>query len=100
VKKHPRRKPITPKSQIRSALRQLWLRSRERAQAVKDAGRACERCHAKASTARGREVSLEVHHRDGIDWDGLADLIRQRLLPPADRLEVLCHRCHEEEHQK
>lgn len=93
-----RKLPHTPASRIRSALRILWLRSRERNTALKNAGHACECCGVKASTAKGRECKLEVHHRDGIDWDGLCDLIRSRVLHSPDRLAVLCKDCHADIH--
>ena len=89
-----KRLPYTPNSCIRSALRKLWLRSRERAAALKATGYTCAVCRVKQTKAAGREVVLEVHHKDGIDWDGLIDLIRERLLQTPDRLEPLCHACH------
>ncbi len=94
-----RKKPVTPKSQIKSALRRLWLRSRERAEALRSTGNCCDACGVKASKAKGREVSLEVHHRDGIDWNGLTELIARRMLPPWDRLQPLCKACHHETHE-
>jgi hypothetical protein len=95
------RKPITPRSRIVSALRRLWLTSRERHAALKREDYCCERCGRKQSVAKGRELKLEVHHRDGIpDWDALEDLVRRRLLPPPDRLEVLCKECHTNHHQE
>jgi 5-methylcytosine-specific restriction endonuclease McrA len=95
-----RRLPHTPLSQIRSALRQLWLRSRERAQALKNAGYCCERCGRKQSKAKGQEVAVSVHHRDLIDWAGLLELIRERLLQSPEKLEALCDDCHQEEHKE
>lgn len=92
------KKPYTPLSQIRSALRQVFLRSRERAQALKNSEYCCERCGVKQSRKKGAEVYVEVHHKDGIDWDGLLKLVRERLLPPAEGMEVLCKNCHREEH--
>lgn len=90
-----RRKPYTPSSQIRSALRQLWLRSRERQAALKRDGYTCQCCGAKQSKAKGREKSVEVHHVDGVNWAGLIDLVRERLL--AGELECLCRECHADE---
>ena len=95
-----RRKLNTPKSTVRSALRRLWLRSRERATALRNAKYTCARCGKKQSRAKGREVSVEVHHKSGVDWDGLIEMVIERLLPPAEELEVLCHDCHEAEHNK
>jgi len=71
------------------------MRSRERAQALKNTGYTCCYCGIKQSSAKGREVSLDVHHLDGIDWDGLCDLIRKRLLQTPDRLAPCCKTCHE-----
>jgi len=64
----------------------LWLRSRERAQALKNTNYCCAYCGIKQSTAKGREVKLDVHHLDQINWDGLCDLIRERLLQTPERL--------------
>ena len=96
--KHPRRKPVTPKSQIVSALRRLWLRSRERAAALKEQRNTCQKCGKKGSVAKGREVKIAVHHKDGIDWSGVADLIRERVLQDPSRLECLCGECHNDAH--
>jgi 5-methylcytosine-specific restriction endonuclease McrA len=88
----------TPRSRVKAALRQVWLRSRERAAALKREGYCCERCHAKGSKAKGKEVALEVHHRNGINWDGVVDMVMARLLPDPAELEVLCTDCHDKEH--
>lgn len=95
-----RRLPSTPRSRIRSALRALWLRSRERAAALKREGYTCQRCGTKQSRAKGREAKVEVHHIDGIDWDGMIDLVIARILQTPDRLEVVCEDCHKAEHDK
>lgn len=87
-----KKKPNTPRSRIRSALRQLWLRSRERAKALKDAGYHCQNCGVKQSVAKGREVKLEVHHNPGIDWDGVAEIIETRILRAPQY--PLCKTCH------
>lgn len=87
--------PWTPNSRIRQSLRLLWLRSRERAAALKNANYCCAYCGVKQSVAKGREVKLEVHHIDGIDWDGLCDLIRERLLQKPERLAPACKECHD-----
>lgn len=88
----------TPNGKIKNVLRQLWLRSRERAAALKGTGYCCERCNVKQSKAKGKEQQVHVHHRNLIDWDGLVDLIRERLL--SGELEPLCPDCHDEEHLK
>jgi 5-methylcytosine-specific restriction endonuclease McrA len=87
--------PYTPNSQIRSALRQLWLRSRERAAAIKRDKYSCQYCGAKQSRVKGREVYVEVHHKNGItNWQVLYDAIRKHLLCHEDELETLCKTCH------
>jgi predicted HNH restriction endonuclease len=90
--------PITPKSQIRGALRQLWLRSRERAQALKNNNYTCTKCHVKQSTAKGKEQKVQVHHKEGVcNWEEMVEMIYQQLLCPPEKLEVLCPICHKEE---
>ena len=84
----------TPRSRIKNALRMVWLRSRERAACLKAAGHRCERCGVKSSAAKGREVKLQVHHRDGIDWEGIVSGIIAAMLPDPSRLEALCEACH------
>ena len=92
--------PYTPNSKIKNALRRLWLQSREHSAALKRTGYCCERCGVKQSRAKGREVYIDVHHADGIDWSGLIDLIRERLLPDPGRLEPLCRKCHKKLHEE
>ena len=95
-----RKQKHTPVSQIVNALRgYVWLRSRERQAALKREGYCCERCGVKQSKAKGRVVKVEVHHRNGINWKGLAQMVRERLLPDPKELEVLCKECHEAEHE-
>ncbi len=92
--------PNTPRSKIKAAIRQLWLRSRERAAALKREKYCCERCHVKQSKAKGKEQKVEVHHRSGIDiWAEVVDLIAEKILSHPDGLEVLCPECHKEEHK-
>ena len=93
----PAKKPYTTNSIIKHALRLVWLRSRERLAALRSTGYCCDKCGVKQSVAKGREVKIEVHHRAGIDWDGLCDLIRERLLHDPSRLQPLCKKCHDEE---
>ena len=95
-----KRKEGTPRSRVRSALRQLWLRSRERAAAIKREGGCCEVCGKKQSVAKGKEVKLEIHHRHGVDWEELIDRVYQSLLCHPDDLEVLCKDCHDKEHDR
>jgi len=90
---------FTPKGTIVAALRRMWLRSRERAKALKDAGYCCAKCGVKQSKAKGKEVAVHVHHKSGIvNWDKMVSEIREHLLNPDD-LEVLCKECHKKEHQ-
>lgn len=90
-----RRKPITPKSQVRSALRKLWLRSRERAYALRRDNYTCVECGVKQSKAKGREVRIEVNHIEGIlNWNFLLDYVYRYLLCDPKLLETLCKQCH------
>jgi predicted HNH restriction endonuclease len=91
--------PHTPSSQIRSALRRLWLRSRERHRALRDTGYKCACCGRKQSKAKGHECTLEVHHKSGSA--GLAEIeafIRATLLVPAEQLRPMCPDCHRAAH--
>lgn len=73
----------------------LWLRSRERAAAIKREGNTCQRCGKKGSKAKGREVKMQVHHVAGIGrWEQVIDLIFAELLCNPALLEVLCVDCH------
>ena len=93
----PKKLLTTPRSRVRSAIRQLWLRSRERAAALKAQGYCCQSCGAKQSKAKGKEVFVEVHHKNGIgNWDKVIDLIFEQILCPPELLEVLCPDCHDE----
>lgn len=93
-----RKKPTTPRSRIKNAIRMVWLRSRERAAAIKREKNTCQRCGAKGSVKKSHEVAIQVHHIDGIDWDGVVDLVIARVLPSPERLEVICKNCHANEH--
>ena len=92
--------PITPKSQIISALRMLFLRSRERAAVLKRDNSMCWTCKKKASKAKGREVKVEVHHIDPVRFDKLIEHIRFELLVPPREMMTLCCKCHKTEHGK
>lgn len=94
MKKDPTK---TPRSRVRQALRQLWLRSRERASALKRDGYTCQICGIKQSKAKGREVDVHVHHVNEIDWDGVIDIIFERLLN--GELKTLCKECHTKHHE-
>ncbi len=91
-----RRKPTTPRSQVRSALRQLWLRSRERAAAIKRDKYTCQECGVKQSKAKGREIKVEVDHLNGIVWEQMIDYIYRHLLVDPGYLETVCKGCHAE----
>jgi len=92
-----RKLPHTPKSRIRSALRQLWLRSRERAKALKESDYRCVDCGVKQSAAKGKKVTLEVHHDPPIDWTGVIEIVMERLLNVPQ--VPLCKECHKARHK-
>lgn len=91
----------TPNSKIKAVLRQLTLRSRERAKVMKDAKYCCVKCGVKQSKAKGKEIKVEVHHiGDGITlWQKIYELIRAELLNP-EKMQPLCEKCHDEETEK
>ena len=94
-------KTKTPRGRIRANLRRLWLHSRERTAALKNAEYTCECCGVKQSKAKGKEQKIEVHHKEGVlNWDELEKQIRLFLLPDQDKLEVLCPECHKKETYK
>ena len=96
-----KRLPYTPNSQIRSAMRRLFLRSRERAARIKADKYTCQNCGAKQSKAKGREVRVEVHHLEGVcNWPELIAAVRKYLLCDPDLLECLCEDCHKSHHQE
>jgi len=78
----------------------LWLHSRERAKALKDSGYKCVECGVKQSTAKGREVKLEVHHEPeiGDKWELIIDLIIRDILSSPQI--PLCKICHDKIHEK
>jgi len=87
--------PYTPNSKIKAALRQLFLRSRERGKAIKRDGYTCQECGVKQSRAKGKEVFVEVHHKQNIlNWQEMYDVIRQYLLCDPDHMKTLCKKCH------
>jgi len=93
-----KRSERTTNSQIRSALRMLFMKSRERAKAEKDGKYTCARCNAKKSVAKGRVVKIEVHHKNGVsNWNEMYALIREQLLCNSSELEILCKDCHSRE---
>lgn len=85
----------TPRSRIKGMLRQLWLKSGERSEALKRDGYTCVKCGKKKSVKKGFEQKVEVHHKEGIlVWDEIIDLICSSLLCHPDKLETLCPGCH------
>ena len=89
-----KRLPTTPRSKVRAALRQLFLRSRERAAALKRDGYCCVDCHTKQSKAKGKEFKVEVHHKSGIVWEHMINVVYEHLLCSPDEMETLCPECH------
>lgn len=89
-----KRKSTTPRSQVRSALRRLYLRSRERAAALRRDDYSCQDCGVKQSRAKGRIVKVEVHHMEPIRWNFVLDYVYRHLLVNPKLLETLCDRCH------
>ena len=87
----------TPRGKVRAAIRQLWLHSRERAEALKRDGYTCQICGVKQSQAMGREQKVEVHHLDGILWDNVIDYIFRHVLVDPKYLQTLCPDCHKRE---
>ena len=91
--------PYTPNSRIKAALRQLSLRSRERAATVKRDKNTCVQCHVKGSKAKGKEVDTVVHHKRGVRWHKIYEFIRKELLVNPEYQEVLCKPCHDKLHK-
>jgi len=94
-----RKLPNTPRSRIRSTIRHLWLRSRERAAALKKAENRCEICGELSKHRKGGTVTLNVHHLDGIEWEKIIEYIQRHVLVDPSKLEVLCEECHKKEHE-
>lgn len=87
----------TPKTIIVRQLRQLWLRSRERGEALKRDKYSCVRCGKKQSKKQGCEQKVEVHHKEKVcNWDKIIEVIREELLCDVEKLETLCPECHED----
>jgi len=88
----------TPRSRIRGYLRQIFLKSIERGEAIKRDKYTCQKCGIKASMKKGAEVKVEVHHVKGIKcWDEIIDKIMDELLCGQEELQTLCRDCHEKE---
>lgn len=87
--------PYTPRSKIRSAIRQIWLRSRERAAALKRDKYTCQKCGVKQSKAKGKEQKILVHHINGVQWEDMIDIVYEKILVNPKELETLCPECHD-----
>lgn len=87
----------TDRKVIKGHLRQIFLRSRERAACFKRDGYRCRKCGIKQCKAKGSKVSIQCDHIKGIDiWDEVIQLIRDKILcdgHPED-LQTLCTHCH------
>ncbi len=86
------KKPNTPRGRIRSALRPIILRSRERAKVMKDAGYKCSERGAKQSKAKGRVVKLVGHHDPKVDLEPIINMIVELLKAPQ---KPMCTECHD-----
>jgi predicted HNH restriction endonuclease len=96
-----KKSPFTPNSRIRALLHLLFMRSRERASALKAGKYTCCKCGVKQSKAKGKEQKVQVHHKKGVlNWEKLFLLVREYLLVDPSQMEVLCPKCHEKEHEK
>jgi len=86
----------TPRSRIKGMLRQIFLKSNERAEALKRDNYTCQDCGVKQSKKKGFEVKVQVHHKEGISvWDEVIGLIYEHILCDSDKLETLCVDCHD-----
>ncbi len=87
----------TKKTHIVRGLRQIWLRSRERAAALKRDKYTCQKCNRKQTMKKGQEFKVQVHHKKGIlNWDDIIECLRKNLLCDPIHLQTLCKECHDE----
>ena len=90
--------PYTTKAKLTSALRSLWLKSRERAAALKRDKYTCQCCGKKQSKAKGKEFKVEVHHINHIEnWDEIYIASKRYLFCDPEYLQTLCKECHKKE---
>jgi predicted HNH restriction endonuclease len=99
VKKMGKRLATTPRSKVRAAIRRLFLYSREHQATLKNAERRCSKCGVKASMAKGREIKVQVHHINGIEWDNIINYIFEQVLVDPKKMVVLCNNCHSQLHK-
>lgn len=93
----------TPRSRVKGYLRMMFLRSSERAAAIKRDKYCCQECGRKQTKAGDPEdwVKVEVHHKKGIKvWDEVIELIYREILCDPDDLQTLCKECHAAETHK
>jgi len=96
-----KRQSSTPRGRVRAALRQLSLRCRERAGALKRDKYTCQTCGVKKSVAKGKEQKVEAHHKSGeILWEPLIDYVFEHLLVPPEEWVTICPDCHKKCHNK
>ena len=95
-----KKSPLSTNTFIKAALHRMWLRSRERALRLKMDEYCCQRCGVKQSKRKGFEVSVNVHHLDGVRWKEMIEYIRQELLVKPDKLVTMCVSCHKSEHEE
>ena len=94
----PKADPL--RGRLRAALRQVWLRSPERAAALKRDNYTCQKCGGKQRMQNKVYVfKVQVHHLDGImDWKAVLDFIMSSgLFCKRKYLKTLCKKCHDEE---
>lgn len=95
-----KRVEYTPDAKIKNVLHQLFMRSRERAKALKRTGYKCTACGAKQTHRKDCKLSLHVHHANKIAWKSLIEEVRKTLLCDSDLMIPLCPDCHAKEHEK
>lgn len=84
-----RKKPVTPKKVIQSAVYKLWLKSRERGEVLRMFGNTCMDCGEKAE---------QVHHIKPIDMERIIRVLREEVL--TTEAMPLCKKCHAEIHAR
>ena len=89
---------ISWKTKTLSALRMIWLRSRERGDAIKETDRRCCCCGVRQSAAKGREAALTVHHLHRPNWERILTVIKEELFSEPVYLWPMCNECHEDLH--